>query len=162
MGFFDAIKKAFDSGGIKVRLDAPGSFTFSEGSIPATVMLTGHKTEPRIVTELIFTFREDSDDSDSGTSGVSTLTFSHSEAIELQPLQEVAVEVTFPLELDVQATKEAGWVGGLMKAIGTISQNATWYRLTVSAVVEGAGANKSASRRLRRSGLSTGASIAFS
>ena len=147
MGFFDDIKKTFGSGGIKVHIDTPDSFTWSDGSIPAAVTLSGHKTEPRTVTELRFTFAVDQKDDDS--TGTVTLNFTHSEPIEVPPFEDVAVEIEFPLGPDVPAPEGGGFMGGLMKAVGTISRNAPWYLLKVHTTVEGAGASKIASNRIR-------------
>ena len=150
MGFFDAVKKAFDSGGIKVNVLTQESFSWSDESIPLTVVLTGHKSEPRTVTELRFSIREDATDDDSSSSGGPTLNFTHSEVIEVPPLQQVTVEVAFPLDAPTVDTADAGWAGKLMKAIGSISLKAPWYIVMVSTTVEGAGAAKSASYRIRR------------
>lgn len=147
MGFFDAIKKVFDSGGIGLHIDTPDEFMWSDGSLPVTVTLTGHKTEPRTVTELRFVMREDYRNDDLNSSA--TLTFVHTQTLELQPLQEVAVETQFPLEFHASEEAPAGVLGSLMSAETTIPKNAPHYRLTVSTSVSGLGAEKRASTRLQ-------------
>ncbi len=169
MGLFDAIKKAFDAGGIKVKLEVPKSFQWSDASIPVTVTLTGHKTEPRTVTALDFELEPDDSDQSPGNSGtrISTgqgpsLRYGHPVAITLQPLQEMTVEVQVPLKPDAAATEEAGWVGKAVDAIatlGTITLKAAWYKLSVHTTVEGAAASKGTSKRIRNGNASFSASI---
>ncbi len=59
MGFFDFVKATFSKGGIKVRLAVPKQFTWGDASIPVTVTLTGHKSEPRTITALGFTVEDE-------------------------------------------------------------------------------------------------------
>ncbi len=172
MGLFDAVKKAFDTGGIKVGLDAPKDFRWSDASIPVTVTLTGHKAEPRTVTALEFKLEEDEDDTP-GTTGSRTrvttgggggLSYTRTETIELQPSQVVTVEVQVPLKPDEAATKEAGWVGKVVEAIvlnGTIRFNSKWYKLSVYTTVEGAAASRGTSQRIRNADAKFSASISF-
>lgn len=173
MGFFDSIRKAFDAGGIKVRLDAPSTFRWSDASIPVTVTLVGHKEEPRTVTELTFTLEEEDEDERarpgarrSGTrisnrSSGGSLTFTRTETIELAPLQEVQVQVQVPLTPDAQLTDAAGVVGAAITAIaalGTITFSKPWYRLSVHSTVEGASVSKGTSRRIKNGDTSFSAS----
>lgn len=147
MGFLDAIKNAFNSGGIDVHVDTPDHFAWTDGVLPVTVTLTGHKTEPRTVTELRFVMREDWANDDMNSTA--TLTFVHSQRVELQPLQSVAVELEFPLEFHATEEAESSVMGRLLTAASTMPRNAPRYRLTVSSTIEGLGASKSASKRLR-------------
>lgn len=172
MGLFDAVKKAFDAGGIKVGLEVPKSFQWSDESIPVTVTLTGHKTEPRTVTAMAFKLEEDDDD-DRGTGRPGTristgsggsLSYTRTETIELQPLQVVTVGVSIPLKPDAAVTSEAGWVGKVVDAIamlGTIRFNSQWYKLSVHTTVEGAAASKGTSKRIRNGDVSFSASFSI-
>lgn len=54
MGIFDFFKTKFSKGGIKVTLTAPKDFRWDDESIPVTVTLTGHKSEPRTIMPLNF------------------------------------------------------------------------------------------------------------
>lgn len=169
MGLFDSIKKAFDAGGIKVKLDAPKTFEWSDASIPVTVTLTGHKTEPRTVTGLAFELEEDDVDRSPGGTGsrVSTgrgptLRYREEVAIELAPLETVAVDLQVPLTPDAAVTDAAGWVGKVAEvvaALGTITLSADWYKLSVRTTVEGAAASKGTSRRIRNGNASITASF---
>ena len=164
MGIFDGIKKAFDSGGIKVKLETPNSFTWSDGSIPVTVTLTGHKTEPRTVTDLRFTLEEVLEESGSGSSGISnrrgaSMTFNRSEPIQLQPLQEVSVNVDIPLAVGGEATGVLGMAGKVLDVLGAISADANDYELSVHTRVEGAKAEKGTSRRIRNGAVGFRTSI---
>lgn len=165
MGIFDAIKKVFDSGGLKVRMKAPKTFKFKDRSIPVAVTITGHKTEPRSVTNMRFTFAAEPkegtqlstrDDQD----GV-TLTVDRTEPVELQPLQEVTVDFVMPLATGGDAGSVGATVGRVMDAMNMFSSNAQWYVLTVEMTVEGAKAKKRVSERIRNNAFSVGLSLNF-
>ena len=134
MGFLDGLKKAFDTGGIELGMVVPKSFRWSDGTLPITVTLGGHKEEPRTVTQLALWLREDDADSQQRRSG-------HREGVrmivhgpfELAPLEEKSVEVPFAL---TEATRDT-----------------PWYRLSVEATVEGAGAQKMVARRIKNNRL---------
>lgn len=162
MGLFSGLKKMFDTGGIKVSLDAPKSFSWDDGGIPVTVTVTGGD-EPRTVTALEFEL-EDVPEGDGpvgsrnrGASRVSSrprfrMTFRHEGPFEL-----AAKEVqTFQLTVPITAEQNPG--SGLMDAVadtllgGTISFGAAWYSLKVGAPVEGAKAIRTTSQRLKASG----------
>jgi hypothetical protein len=167
LGFFDSIKKAFDAGGIKVRLETPNSFKWSDGSIPVTVKLTGHKTEPRTVTNLRFTLAEEREDSSGETTSISrrnqgaSVSVDRSESIELQPLQEDTIDFAMPLATGGEAGSVAAMAGKVMDAISLFSTHAQWYSLSVHTTVEGAKAQKGTSHRIRNGDVSFTASISF-
>lgn len=173
MGLFDAIKKAFDAGGIKVAMEAPKSFAWSDASIPVTVTLTGHKTEPRTVTALEFTLEEDEDDFGPGNSGNSgnrvssahdgKLTYTRTETIELQPLQVVTIEAQVPLAQEAVTTRD-GLAERILDAIvfsGKIRFSSPAYKLSVYTTVEGAAASKGTSKSIRNSDVKFSSSISF-
>lgn len=171
MGLFDAIKKAFDTGGIKVALDAPKTFAWSDAAIPVTVTLTGHKTEPRTVTALEFQLEEDEKNiGEPGNSRIGNssthdgrLTYRRTEKIELQPLQVVTVEVQVPLNKDAVASK--GLVSEkVLDALvfsGTIKTSSPDFKLSVFTDVEGAAASKGTSQNIRNSDVKFSSSISF-
>lgn len=164
MGLFDAIKKAFDAGGIKVKLDVPKSFKWSDGSIPATVTLIGHKAETRIVENLRFTLTERVENEDGSRNlagGGAKLSINRSEPIELQPLQELTVEVVFPLPTAGEQGSVTAAAGKIMDLKGRFGHDAQWYTLAVHTTVGGAKARKSASRRIRNSAASMGITFSF-
>lgn len=171
MGLFDSIKKAFDAGGIKVKLDAPKTFEWSDASIPVTVTLTGHKTEPRTVTALAFELEEDDVDHSPGGTGTRvstgrgpTLRYREEVTIELKPLETTKVDVQVPLKPDAAVTDAAGWVGKAVEvvaALSTITLSADWYKLSVHTTVEGAAASKGTSKRIRNGNASITASFSI-
>ena len=162
MGFFDGVKKAFDTGGIGLGLEAPKSFRWSDATIHTTVLITGHKEESRVVTQLELWLREDDADSQDRRRG-------HREGIrmtvqgpfELAPGEERSVEVVFPLTAAAGAAEISGeaapaWlkaVSGAAAALTEATRETPWYLLSVEATVEGAGARKTVSRRLKNNRL---------
>jgi hypothetical protein len=160
MGFFDGLKKAFDTGGIDLGLVAPKAFRWSDGELPVTVSLGGHKEEARTVTQLELWLREDDDDSQDRRRG-------HREGVRmtvhgpfvLAPGEERSVEVPFALTAAAGVTsgEEApAWlkaVSGAATALTEATRETPWYLLSVEATVEGAGARKTVSRRLKNNRL---------
>ena len=167
MGFFDSIKKAFDTGGIGVKLDAPKEFRWADGALPVTVTLTGHKTEPRTVASLDFEFDDDVDrdsremrtaGSQRDRSGSTVkLRWSHPGPIELAPTQVVSIDIRVPLTLEGAGDEPTGWLASALSAVATLGDITTripWYRLSVQVQVKvvGVNASKGASKRIRNSG----------
>lgn len=158
MGFFDKIKHAFDTGGIDVEISVPDRFRWSDDSLPVTVTITGHEEEPRTVTELELRLREDDDDSrtDRGRhrDGVR---MTHGGPIELTPGESVTLELAFPLSASgavegLSGGEEPSWLKAASGVIGTLTElnrETPWYWFSVAATVEGAGAHKTATRRIR-------------
>lgn len=165
MGIFDAIKNAFDSGGLKVRMKAPNTFKFKDGSIPVTVKLTGHKTEARTVTNMRFTFKAEPKEGTplsarNDEEGL-TLTVDRDEPIELQPLQEVTIDFVMPLATGGEAGKMGAAVGKVMDAMSLFSAEAQWYVLAMEMTVDDAKAKKRVSKRIRNNAFSVGLSLSF-
>lgn len=163
MGLFSGLKKFFDTGGIKVALEAPKSFSWDDGGIPVTVTLTGGK-EPKTVTALEFELEDVPEDEDGpvgsrnrSRSRVSSrsrfrMAFTHEGPFELG-----AGEVrSFELEVPVGAEHNPG--SGVAEAVvgavlgGSIRVGSAWFRLKVGAPVEGANMTRSTSRRIRAAG----------
>jgi len=162
MGFFDGIKKAFDTGGVELGLVVPKAFRWSDAELPVTVTLGGHKTEARTVTQLELWLREDDDDSQDRRRG-------HREGVrmtvqgpfELAPGEERTVEVAFALTAVAGAAAISGaeppaWlkaVSGAAAALSEATRETPWCLFSVEATVEGAGARKTVSRRLKNNRL---------
>ncbi|HEU4808860.1 MAG TPA: hypothetical protein VFT01_11410 [Homoserinimonas sp.] len=158
MGFFDGLKKAFDTGGIDVGLVAPKSFRWSDGTLPLTVILAGHQDEPRTVAALEVWLREDDEDSQDRRRG-------HREGVRmtvhgpfaLAPGEVREVEIPFALSaasgVETASGEEApAWlkaVSGAANALTEITRDTPWYRLSVEATVEGAGARKMTAHRIK-------------
>lgn len=167
MGFFDFLKETFSKGGIKVRLAVPKNFVWGDEAIVSTVTLTGHKTEPRTVTSLIFELEDEleeekhKDQNQSHTQfGTRVRVFWEREGtIELAPGQTVTLEVPFVVapeqeqeavataEEALEGTKLGRFVGaagrlGIKFGMVTDPSHIRDYRVTVQAPVDGA--NKAA------------------
>jgi hypothetical protein len=162
MGFFDGLKKAFDTGGIDLGLAAPKDFRWSDGELPVTVTLVGHKEEARTVTQLELWLREDDDDSQDRRRGHREgVRMTVSGPFELAPGEERSVEVPFALTAATGVAGASGedapaWlkaVSGAATALTEATRDTPWYLLSVEATVEGAGARKTVSRRLKNNRL---------
>ena len=162
MGFFDGLKKAFDAGGIGLGLEVPEAFRWSDGTLPITVTLVGHKDEPRTVTEFELWLREDDKDSQSRLRG-------HREGVRmtvhgpfaLAPLEEKPIDVPFALTAapgvaNVSGEEAPAWLKAVSSAATALTEatrETPWYRLSVEVSVEGAGAKKTVSRRIKNNRL---------
>lgn len=164
MGFFDAIKNAFNTGGLKVRMKAPNTFQFKDGSIPVTVKLRGHKTEPRTVTNMRFTFKPEPKEgtkfSQQNSEGF-RLSVDRDEPIELQPLQEVTIDFVMPLPTGSEAGKVGATVGKVMDAVNMFSSESQWYELAMEMTVDGAKAKKRLTERILNNAVKVGFSLKF-
>lgn len=161
MGLFDKIRKAFDTGGIRVRLEAPGHFDWQDPGIPVQVTLTGHDAEPRTVQHLSFTLKDVGDNQ--GAPGLRdrderhrpdgrrfSARFDHPLGLQLAPGEERVVEVVVPLpggEEPGLADRMSFGPDGVTLHLGD-----QWYVLSVSAPVEGATMARAATSRLRAPG----------
>lgn len=167
MGFFSGLKKMFDTGGVKIALEAPKSFSWDGGGIPVTVTLAGGK-EARTVTALEFEL-EDIPENDDGpvgsrnrdSSGSRTtfstrnrfrMSFTHDGPFELAPGEVKTFELTVPVES--QHNPGSGVADAVIGAVlgGSLNFSAAWYRLKVGAPVEGAKMTRTTSRRIKVSG----------
>ena len=164
MGFFDSLKKAFDAGGIGVKLAAPNDFRWEDATLPVTVNLSGHKSEPRTVASLDFRFEDDIDRGASGIRGSGgarnrrgssvDLRWSYPGPIELLPGQTVSLDIRMPLSKDA-ASGASGVLDAALSAIaglGELTMSIPWYTLSVHASVVGANMSKGTSKRIRNSG----------
>lgn len=161
MGLFDKIRKAFDTGGIKVHLEAPDRFDWADPGIPVRVTLTGHESEPRTITHLSCTLKDVGDNQ--GAPGMRDRdephrpdgrrfrsSHDHLLALPLPPGQTHAVELAVPLP--------GGTGPGLTDRMSfgpdglNLHFGDQWYVLSVSAQVEGANMARAATAKLRASG----------
>lgn len=158
MGFFDTIKGFFNTGGIKVKLDAPGTFVWEQRHINVVVTLTGNKEQPTTVNELEFTLRPDSppgekDDSKPGSSF--SYRWGHPASIELAPgeVRDVPVKVLLPKPFDQVNYPDVPHVSSMEWDAMRKQRNC---ELAVAAKVEGARFSRRDVRRLRVSGALMG------
>ncbi len=154
MGIFSELKKAFDTGGVKVAIDVPKSFDWKAGGIPVTVILTG-ADEPRTVSALEFELTDDPDNTPNRTYGIDDsfhMTWTHPVTIGLAPGQLVSIPITVPVT--PQDNPGAFGADAVFTALrgGTLNFGAAWYSLKVGAAVEGYKARRVASKRLKASG----------
>lgn len=164
MGLFSGLKKMFDTGGVKVELAAPKTFSWDDGGIPVTVTLTGGD-EARTVTALEFELEDDPDDDGPvgsrnrgrNRSSISSrnrfsLSFTHDGPFELGPNEVKTFELTMPVE--AQHNPGSGVADAVIGAVlgGTLNFGAAWYKLKVGAPVEGAKMTRTTSKRIKASG----------
>jgi len=165
MGLFSGIKKFFDTGGIKLALEAPKSFSWDDGGVPVTVTLTGGQ-EARTVTALEFELEDVPDDDDGpvgsrnrgrSRSSISSrnrfrMSFTHEGPFELAAGEVKSFELTVPIES--QHNPGSGVADAVIGAVlgGSLNFSAAYYTLKVGAPVEGANMTKTTSRRLTASG----------
>lgn len=163
MGFFSGLKKAFDTGGIKIALDAPKTFSWEGDGIPVTVTVIG-SDEPRTVTALEFELEDDPNDGGPAgagnrnrSSGINSrnrfrMSFTHDGPFELGAKETKVFELTVPVQ--AQHNPGSGVADAIVGAVlgGTMNFGAAWYKLSVAAPVEGAKARRSTSRRIKASG----------
>ena len=167
MGWFSGMKKMFDTGGVELSIDAPKEFDWARGSIPVTVTLTGHDSEPRTVTSLDFELVDEGSNSGSiGNRGSSLnarerngnkvrVRWSRPESIALEPGEVKVIEVEVPV-----GARQSDAVDKVIDVLdltltamsGALNFGATWYIVSVSAPVEGVSAFQTASDRLRGRG----------
>lgn len=147
MGLFDRITKMFNTGGVKVALEAPKTFDWADEVIHARVTLTGHESEPRTIHHLDFTMEDVGDNQ--GRPGLRDRdephrpdgrrfrsTYQHLIALQLGPGEVRTYEVAVPLaaaEGPSIVDRLSVTAGGAVLHFGD-----QWYRLRVSAAVEGA------------------------
>jgi len=163
VGLFSGLKKLFDTGGIKLALDAPKTFSWDGDGIPVTVTVTGGD-EPRTVTALEFEL-EDVPEGDGPvgsrhrdrSSGFSSrnrfrMSFTHDGPFEVAANEVKTFELTVPIE--AQHNPGSGVADAVIGAVlgGSLNFGAAWYKLQVGAPVEGAKMTRTTSRRIKASG----------
>ncbi len=161
MGLFDSIKKAFDSGGIAVDVDAPKTFRWADGTLPVTVTITGDDEHPRTVTAIELELAEEP----SGTAEERSAARRHNGGIKqtfeqslvLGAGETATVELAFalnPVAAIENASDEAvpEWlkaVAGAANVLADVTRDTPWYRLEATPVVDGFSARKSSSQRIK-------------
>ncbi|NLG21858.1 MAG: hypothetical protein GX555_10595 [Actinomycetales bacterium] len=161
MGIFDKIKKAFDTGGIKIDLEAPKRFEWGDPAIPVRVTLTGHESEVRSIQHLSFNLKDVGDNQ--GAPGMRdkdqphrpdgrrfSAHYEHLLALQLQPGQTHVVEVSVPLT----GGEGPGLADRMSFGSDGISLNFgdQWYVLSASAPVDGAKMARTATAKLKAPG----------
>lgn len=161
MRLFARIKKAFDTGGIGIDLEAPGRFEWDDPTIPVRVTLTGHKTQPRTIQQLGFSLKDDGDNHAVPGMGTNdrarrgdgrrfSASYVHLLALQLDPGEVRTLEVNVPL-----ATNSGPGLINRMSVTGdglTLHFGDQWYILSVSAPVDGATMAKADRVRLKAPG----------
>lgn len=161
MGLFDKIKKTFNTGGIKVALEAPKRFDWADEVIHTRVTLTGHESEPRTIQHLDFTLQDvgdnqghpgmrDRDEPHRADGRRYRSTYQHLIALELGPGESRTFEVRVPV-----GTVDGPTIVDRMSFTpggATLHLGAQWYELKVSAPVDGANMAKAATAKLKAPG----------
>lgn len=167
MAIFDGIKAAFDRGGIGLKLEIPNKFSWGDPTIPATITLTGHKREPRLVHLLEFAFvnyvKTNNDSSSQDTSGnIINILHEDPTEISLSPGETVTLTVDVPAFEDISAVNaaidQALDESGAPKLVNKLAkfafktnlrpEDVREFQLTVAAHVDGVKHPKKATRRI--------------
>lgn len=161
MGLFDRIKKTFNTGGIKIAIQAPTTFDWADEVIHTRVTLTGHDSEPRTIPHLDFTLEDVGDNR--GHPGMRDRdtrhrpngrrfrsTYQHLTTLHLSPGEIRTLEVAVPLAAGAEPTvidRMSFTTDGAVLHFGN-----QWYQLKVSASVDGAPMARAATATLKASG----------
>lgn len=166
MALFDGVRAAFDRGGIGLKLELPKRFAWGDSTIPATVTLTGHKTEARLIRRLDFEFLnvvevKDRSSSQDESGNIVRVLYEHPTEISLGPRETIVVTVDTPAfeDLDVinEAVKESGAPQFMQKMTkfalksGARPEDISEFQLSVAAHVDGIKHPKRAARRILNS-----------
>lgn len=146
---WNKIKKMFDFGGVKRKLDLPPAFSWNDPVLPVAVRLTNTTDEERVVVKLSFKISESTTGSKDGDqkSASETRTFVHFQhpvEIRLAPGAEETVEVEIPLSvkgtLDAEDGEVPGWMSTAASALGSfqnMTRNDRNYTVSAGHTVEG-------------------------
>lgn len=164
MGLFDKIKKAFDAGGITTELHTPDAFRWQDETLPVSVRLTGHESEPRTVTSIEIRLR-DADRDDTNRSARERekdgIRFEYRETVVLQPGESATIDIDFPLTTSgiieqVGAIGHVpGWLATAAKVVDTaqnLSTDSSHYVISATPKIEGAKIDRGVTRRIRQVG----------
>ena len=157
MGFISKIRGFFDTGGIKVKLDAPRSFSWHEDQLDVVVTLTGNKEKPTSINSLKFTVRSlPPSQQQGGTAGgnsgpsKSSFTFDWDHPVDIQldanEVRDVPVMLMLPKPSGVAKAPNAP---DIMSSRWEAMREHNRCELNVSAKVDGARFSRGSSRQLR-------------
>jgi hypothetical protein len=143
MGIWDRVKKTFDSGGVKLRVQCPQTFRFTDAELPLAVELHNAAEEPRTVTAL--KVKIEGDESDREATDQPDVSYEQSESITLAAGETRIVELQVPLSAGAVAEMLTGddvpdWMrqaGSLVGAARGASTKDSRYRVSVAPTVEG-------------------------
>ncbi len=163
MGFLQWIKAQFDRGGIGMKLELPRDFKWSDGEIPLTVVLTGHKTEPRVLGGPHFVVADDEETSDNDQPSGARVrhVWDREGFVELGAAEQLRLAVLVPLpgettreEIEHQAfgREASGFMEKVFLAVagGAPPSIIGRYLVSVEGDVEGANKPKRASKHIRQ------------
>jgi hypothetical protein len=148
---WNRIKKMFDFGGVKRKLDLPPGFSWHDPVLPVAVRLTNTTDEERTVVKLSFTISESSSsqsskDGEQNSSGPARTLLSLERPVEIRlaPGESETVEVEIPLSvkgtLDAEDGEVPGWMSTAASALSTfqnMSRNDRNYTVSAGHTVEG-------------------------
>lgn len=163
MGFLQWLKDQFDRGDIGMKLEMPRDFRWSDGEIPLTVVLTGHKTEPRILHGLRFVISDDEESTDNDRPSGARVrhVWDREGSVELGAAEQRRLAVSVPLpdeatreEIEQQAfgREASGFMEKAFLAVagGASPSSISRYLVSVECDVEGANKPKRASKHIRQ------------
>lgn len=160
MGFFDRLKKAFDTGGVKVVVASGQTFRWSDDVLPVDITLTNSATEPRTVTSVRLQFVEYDRENPATTrkrhGRYEGMNLFLKESFTIDAGAQHAMHVDMPLSISGAAegigAPAPGWLDGLSSLVNTVKElnrDHEWYQLRVIPEVEGFTAQKIGTYRIR-------------
>lgn len=143
MGIWDRVKKGFDSGGVKLRVECPRTFRFTDSTLPLAVEVQNSTDEPRTVTAL--KVKIEGDETDREATDRPEVSYEQDEAITLAAGESTVVEMQVPLSAGGVAEmltgadvpgwmQQAGKIAGMARGAGDKNSR---YRVSVAPTVEG-------------------------
>lgn len=161
MGWFDRFKKAFDTGGVGVRVATAKTFRWSDDALPVDITFTNSSKEPRTISSVRLQLVEHDRENPATTRKVrgryEGMNLVIDREFTVAAGGEHAVHVDMPLSLQ-GAADEMGvddppeWMERLSDAVNLVTElnrDQEWYLLRVMPEVEGFTAKKIGTRRIR-------------
>lgn len=162
MGFFDSLKNAF-GGGIHLDLTLPHDFVWEDQTLPVTLQLTNRSSETKTLEEMRFHFYDEAQGAraNAGTENGVDYRWAAEQSVEIGAGATLGLTVQMPLPYGADATAQSAAgsgqlhpavekvVGGLIRHAMRAPTHLVWFRVNVSAHVEGAKFGAKASEKIR-------------
>ena len=151
-------------GGIGVSVQLPKDFTWKDRTMPVTLTLKGHKTEPRHVEEIELELRSDEPQSEASDRSAVYHKWLADDLVDLAPGAEETFTIDMPLPFDLEAIEAAKpqlgadapvsqrILGSLVSGAMAPPEHIRTYVVTARLRVEGSRVRASASKKIRYGG----------
>lgn len=162
MGFFDNLKNAF-GGGIHLEIALPNDFAWEDQMLPVTLQLTNRSPQGKTLEEMRFHFYDEAQGAraNAGTENGVDFRWATDRVAQIEAGATLTMTVQMPLpygaDLTPQTADGSGQqqsavekvVGGLIRHAMRAPTHLVWFRVNVSAHVEGAKFGAKASEKIR-------------